>query len=247
MRRGEEADLGEAASWIVLRHHPAEGLGLIGNALRDVGVQHRVLDTPRGEALPRDIRDVGGIIVLGGPMSANDSDQLPWLRKELELLDRALTAGRPVLGICLGAQMIARALGGKVFPGEKREVGWSPVTFTPEGKDDPLLLGVPDQLTVFHMHGDTYELPPDGTNLATTPLFEQQAFSWGETVYGFQFHLEFTDAIIARLTTEPESQQYIREAGADPQEVNAESPGHVKALTDVAQDIFTRYFRQCGL
>lgn len=247
MRSGEDADAGEAASWIVLRHTQAEGLGILSNALRDVGVQHRVLDTARGEALPRDLRDLGGIIVLGGPMSAQDHDKLPWLRKELDLLEKALTAGRPVLGICLGAQMIAQVLGAKVFPGPQREVGWAPITLTSDGREDPLFLGVGEQLNVFHMHGDTYELPPGATNLASSALYEQQGFSWGETVYGFQFHLEFTDAIIGRLTSEAESQQYIREAGVDPQQLNTDSAGRVRALTDVAQKIFTRYFQQCGL
>src|SRR5947199_132479 len=138
MRRGEDADSGEGASWIVLRHTQAEGLGLLGNVLRDVGIHHRVLDMVRGEAPPRDLRTVG----------------------------------------------------------------WAPVRLTPEGKDDALLMGCPDEITVFHLHGDTYELPPDAENLATTPAYEQQAFRWGETVYGFQFHLEFTDAVIARLTSE---------------------------------------------
>ena len=247
MRSGEDADAGEAASWIVLRHTQAEGLGLLSNALRDVGVQHRVLDMPRGEALPRDLRAIGGIVVLGGPMAAYDYEKLPWMRKELELLEKALTAGRPVLGICLGAQMIAQVLGAKVFPGERREVGWAPITLTPDGKDDPLFAGVADKLTVFHMHGDTYELPPDAANLATSPLYEQQGFSWGETVYGLQFHLEFTEAIIARLSSEAESQQYIREAGVDPQQLNTDSPAHIRTVTDTAQTIFTRYFQQCGL
>ena len=247
MRRDGEADAEEAASWIVLRHTQTEGLGLLSNALRDVGVQHRVLDMPRGEALPRDFRTIGGIVVLGGPMAAYDVVKLPWLQKELELLEKALTAGRPVLGICLGAQMIAQVLGAKVFPGEKREVGWAPITLTDDGQSDPLFVGVPKTLNVFHMHGDTYELPPDATNLATSPLYEQQGFSWGETVYGLQFHMEFTDPIIARLTSETESQQYIRDAGIDPQQLNTESSAHVRTITDVAQQIFTRYFRQCGL
>ncbi len=247
MRLGEDADSEDGASWIVLRHTQAEGLGLLGNVLRDFGVHHRVLDMPRGEQPPRDLRTVGGLIVLGGPMSVYEADRLPWLKREIDLVERAVTAGRPVLGICLGAQMIAHAAGAKVYPGDKREVGWAPVTMTADGHDDPLLIGLPDQLNVFHMHGDTYELPPDATNLFTSSVYEQQAFSWGETVYGFQFHLEFTDAIIARLTSEAESQQYFIGAGADPQQLNAESPAKVKALTDPAQQIFTRYFQQCGL
>lgn len=248
MAREEDADAsGEGTSWLVLRHAQAEGLGLLGNALREVGIHHRYLDHGRGEPLPRDLRGVGGLIILGGPQAAYDLDRHPFLRAEVALIERALTAGRPVLGICLGAQLIAQTLGARVYAGEKREVGWAPVTLTDDGLDDPLFVGGDESLTVFHLHGDTYELPPDARNLARTPAYEQQAFRWGEVVYGFQFHLEFTDSIIARLASEAESKRYIEEAGVDPQKVVAESAARVRALTDVAQSVFENYFRQCGL
>src|SRR5262250_2784175 len=177
-RRGEDADTsGEGTSWIVLRHTPAEGLGLLANALRDYGVHHRVLDVPRGDALPKDIRGVGGVIVLGGPMAVYESDRYPFLQAEI----------------------------------------------TQDGQDDPLLVGVADTLTVFHLHGDTYELPPDATHLARSPHYEQQAFRWGDTVYGFQFHLEFTEPIVSRLVSDPDSHSYIVEAGIDPKALLAET------------------------
>lgn len=247
-RRDEDADAsGEGTSWLVLRHTQAEGLGLLANALRERGIHHRVLDIFRGEPIPKDLRGVGGLISLGGPMGAYEQDKYAFLRAEIALLEKAIAAGRPVLGICLGAQLIAQVLGARVYPGPKREVGWAPITLTADGEADPLFAGGERSLTVFHLHGDTYELPPDGANLATTPLYEQQAFSWGEIVYGFQFHLEFTESIIARLAQEPDSQRYMVEAGADPKQILAETPQHVRDLTDVAQRIFESYFTQCGL
>lgn len=247
-RRGEDGDAsGEGTSWIVLRHAPAEGLGLLANAMRDYGVHHRYLDPPRGDAIPKDVRGIGGLIVLGGPQSAYEADKTPWLAAEAALVEKAVTAGRPVLGVCLGAQLIAQVLGGRAYAGERREVGWGPIRLTDDGKDDPLLVGAPDELNVFHLHGDTYELPPEGVNLATSPVYEQQAFRWGELVYGFQFHLEFTEAIIGRLATEPDSQRYIVEAGADPKQLVAESPKRVAALTEVAEQVFGRFFQNCGL
>lgn len=248
MARDEDADAsGEGTSWLVLRHAQAEGLGLLGNALREVGIHHRYLELARGEPVPRDLRGIGGLIILGGPQAAYDLDRHPFLKAESAFIERALTAGRPVLGICLGAQLIAQTLGARVYAGERREVGWAPVTLTDDAQDDPLFGGVDRTLTVFHFHGDTYELPPDAHNLARSKVYEQQAFRWGDLVYGFQFHVEFTDSIISRLATEPESRRYIEEAGADPQKLVAESPAHVRDLTEVANGVFANYFRQCGL
>jgi len=248
VRRGEEADAsGEGTSWLVLRHVQAEGLGLLANVLRELGIHHRYLDLPRGEPPPRDLRGVGGLIVLGGPMAAYQQDRYPFLATESGLVERALAAGRPVLGICLGAQLIASVLGARVYPGERREVGWAPITLTDDGRDDAVFGQMEPTLTVFHMHGDTYELPADARNLARSELYEQQAFRWGDLVYGLQFHLEFTDTMIQRLATEAESRTYITEAGVDPRSLLPEAANHTRRLGAVVQKVFSEFFSQCGL
>src|SRR5205814_3249472 len=245
VRRGGDADAsGEGTSWLVLRHVPAEGLGLLTNVLRDRGIHHRYLDLPRGEAPPRDLTNVGGLIVLGGPMSVYEAERHTFLRTESGLVERALTAGRPVLGICLGAQLIASVLGARVYPGERREVGWAPITLTDDGRDDAVFGLMEPELTVFHLHGDTYELPPDARNLARSALYEQQAFRLGDLVYGLQFHLEFTDTIIARLASEPDSRAYIAGAGVDPQSLVRDAATHVRRLGGVVQKIFSQFFAQ---
>src|SRR5262249_6877783 len=144
----------------------------------------------------------------------------------------------PVLGVCLGAQLIAQVLGARVYAGERREVGWGPIELTDEGKDDPLFAGLGDSFTVFHLHGDTYELPPDATNLARSPRDAQQASSLGDTVYGFKSPLESTEPIIQRLASEPQSMAYITGAGIDPKQLVAESAARVAELSDVATEVF---------
>ena len=248
VRRGGDADSsGEGTSWLVLRHVQAEGLGLLANVLRELGIHHRYLDLPRGEPPPRDLRGVGGLIVLGGPMAIYEAERHPFLATESALVERALTAGRPVLGICLGAQLIASVLGARVYAGERREVGWAGVTLTADGQDDPLFAGVGSPIMVFHLHGDTYELPPDAHNLASSALYEQQAFRWGDLVYGFQFHLEFTETIVGRLVAEEDSRAYIAQAGVDPQRLIAETPARVRDVSEVANRIFSGFFGLCGL
>jgi GMP synthase (glutamine-hydrolysing) len=248
VRRGEEADAsGEGTSWLVLRHVQAEGLGLLANVLRERGIHHRYLDLPRGDPPPKDLRGVGGLIVLGGPMAVYQQDRYPFLATESGLVERAVAAGRPVLGICLGAQLIASVLGARVYAGERREVGWGPITLTDEGRDDPVFGLMEPTLTVFHMHGDTYELPADARNLARSALYEQQAFRWGDLVYGLQFHLEFTDTMIQRLATEAESRTYITEAGVDPRSLLPEAGNHARRLGGVVQKVFSEFFSQCGL
>ena len=248
VRRGGDADAsGEGTSWLVLRHVQAEGLGLLANVLRDRGIHHRYLDLPRGEAPPRDLHNLGGLIVLGGPMAVYEAERHAFLRTESGLVERALNAGRPVLGICLGAQLIASVLGARVYAGERREVGWAPITLTPEGHDDSVFGLLEPELTVFHMHGDTYELPADARHLARSALYEQQAFRWGDVVYGLQFHLEFTETMIQKLTTEADSRAYITGASVDPQSLVRDAATHVRRLGLVVEKVFSEFFAQCGL
>jgi GMP synthase (glutamine-hydrolysing) len=244
--RGEDGAEG-SASWIVLRHSAAEGLGLLGNVLRELGIHHRKLDLAGGQPPPKDMRSVGGLIVLGGSMAAYETDGHPFLKDELALIEQAITAGRPALGICLGAQLIAQVLGSRVYPGTEREVGWGTVTLTEDARDDPLLLDHGPTLDVFHLHGDTYDLPADAHHLARSDRYEQQAFEWGGIVYGLQFHLEFTESIFERLAADPDSARYMRDAGLDPAAVAAESPARVQAIADLAQDVFRAYFQHCGV
>ncbi|MCW5983096.1 MAG: hypothetical protein KIT09_33715 [Bryobacteraceae bacterium] len=183
---------------LVFRHIGMEHLGLIAPQLEAAGVDYDYVDLYRDPAAPVDLQDAGGFIFLGGPMSAND--ELPYLRRELGYIEMALVAGRPVLGLCLGAQLIAKALGAKVYPNPVKEIGWGTIHRTEAGHRDTLLGSFDDPETVLHWHGETFDLPTAATWLAYSDNCRHQAFRYGSNVYGLQFHLEATPDMVWEWT-----------------------------------------------
>lgn len=177
----------------VLQHVPFEGLGSIADwlASRNAEVAFTPLFAPSHTLPETDAFDL--LIALGGPMSVNDEARLPWLGNEKRLLARAIAHDKAVLGICLGAQLIADALGARVYPNTQKEIGWFPVYA--ETADSAF----PPEFVAFHWHGETFDLPPGATHLAHTPACRNQAFRLGERVLGLQFHLETTPASAAAL------------------------------------------------
>lgn len=137
--------------------------------------------------------DIDWLIVMGGAMGVYEEDKYPWLRDEWAYIAQAIAAGKTVLGICLGSQLIARALGAKVYPGPAKEIGWLPVNKTDAGKTSPLFEVMPDPFTVFQWHGDTFDLPLGASWLADSTAVAHQAFSVGDRVLALQFHLEATE------------------------------------------------------
>jgi GMP synthase-like glutamine amidotransferase len=134
-------------------------------------------------------------------MGVADEDALPWLAPEKQAIRDAVGAGKTVVGICLGAQLIAEALGGRVYRNSHREIGWMPVELTPEGLESPLVGFLPQSLQVFHWHGDTFDLPPGAIHLARSGACPHQAFVYGGRVLGLQFHLESTPTSVRDLVT----------------------------------------------
>jgi|SRR5215472_2951515 len=179
---------------LVFRHDPLEDLGTLLPALqaRALEVEPVEIYEP-GAGIPA-IADAAALVFMGGPMCANDD--LPFLHRELETIREAVQLGCPVLGICLGSQLIAKALGGTVYRNTVQEIGWSQIHLTPVGHSDPVFARAEDPQPVFHWHQDTFELPPGAELLATAPACRHQAFRVGRNVYGFQFHPEMTPAMI---------------------------------------------------
>jgi GMP synthase-like glutamine amidotransferase len=172
----------------VLQHVSFEGLGGIGGWL---AIQKAEVGSTRffeNARLPS-LRGLDLIIVMGGPMSVNDEAELPWLRAEKQFIREAVQTGLPVLGVCLGAQLIASALGAPVYRNPHKEIGWFPVAKEPVDGDWFLF---PARITVFHWHGETFDLPPGAVRLARSAACANQAFQIGRRVLGLQFHLETT-------------------------------------------------------
>ena len=181
-----------------LQHVPFEGPTSIGDWIGARG--HRLTTTHlyRGEVLPP-LEAVDWILVMGGPMNIYEDRLHPWLRAEKNFLTSALAAGKTILGVCLGAQLLADVLGAKVNPNAEKEIGWLPISIRAGTGADRFFPGAPRELTVFHWHGDTFDLPPGAGWLASSEGCAHQAFAFGERVVGLQFHIETTPSSVAAL------------------------------------------------
>jgi GMP synthase-like glutamine amidotransferase len=179
----------------VLQHVEFEGPVAVADWAAGRGFALRIFHLHRDATLPS-LSDFDMLTVMGGPMSANDEAQLGWLGPEIALVREAIAADKIVLGICRGAQIIAKALGARVYPGGTKEIGWFPVQRT---GSHSLFDGLPDSFTTFHWHGETFDLPHEATSLAKSKITETQAFAVGQRVLGLQFHMEATAQSVRAL------------------------------------------------
>lgn len=182
---------------VCLKHVPFEGPGAFATALTNLGVSLDYYLVPK-DGLPSDPGDL--LIVMGGPMSVNDSDQ--WIAEETAFIRSAILAGKSVLGVCLGSQLMAKALGATVRPGRALEIGKTRIQSTEEGKKDPVFGIFPEALSVFEWHGEVFDLPRDCVALAGSEVAPLQAFRFGSRAYGLLFHLEVETGGIEALCRE---------------------------------------------
>ncbi len=180
----------------VFQHVACEDLGTFAEVITGRGFQARYVRLFAGDRIPSDWPAAGALIFLGGPMSVNDETEHPYLTEEQAAIRIALEQDKPILGVCLGAQLLAAAAGARIFPGQRPELGWGPITLTADGRQDPLLSGLADLPAVFHWHGETFDLPAGATHLASSTMTPHQAFRLGNRAYGLQFHLEVDAAMI---------------------------------------------------
>lgn len=224
---------------LVVEHAEAEGPVRIGEVLEQHGHRLHHVRADLGETLPPDAGAFAGLVVMGGLQDAYSDEGFPSRQAERALLADAVTRGTPTLGVCLGAQLLADAVGGTAKPGDAPEVGWLPVDLTDAAADDELLAGVPSPLVVLQWHFDTFDLPPDAVLLASSPAYRNQAFRVGERAWGLQLHVEVDEQTVADfLVSTPQDARHV-DGGA--QALLAATSGAVAALEPVQQLVFGRF------
>jgi GMP synthase (glutamine-hydrolysing) len=216
---------------VVLQHEPGEGPGSLAPFLPDA----RIVRTFAGESVPA---ECDALVVLGGGMGAYEEQRLPHLRDEIRLLRRCVERGRPVLGICLGSQLLAAALGGRVAKAASREIGFYRVRLTPEAREDRLFASAPESFIAFHWHADAFTLPREAVPLASSTLTPLQAFRFGATAWGIQFHLEMDQDLLSTMMT---GEAELRDAGVDADQLRAQAARELPRLQPVAADVFARW------
>jgi GMP synthase (glutamine-hydrolysing) len=228
-------------SLLVLQHIACEPPAAFEDELvsRGFGVTRVELD--EGEPLP-DWRDHPAIVVMGGPMGAYDEADHPWLVEEKRLLREAVEADTPVWGVCLGAQLLASALGARVYRGEEPEVGVLPVHLTSDAADDPVFGGAPSSFPTLQWHGDSFDLPEGAALLASSPAYPHQAFRVGRS-YGLQFHIEVPLELATEWGDVPAYAQSL-EATLGPGALDkllADVKDHAEVTVPLARDLFGRW------
>jgi GMP synthase-like glutamine amidotransferase len=177
----------------IFRHLVCQHPGYLGEYLQARSIPWEMVCVDEDNPIPQQTEDVSALVFMGAGVSVND--RLPWIEGELQLIRKAFDQGLPVMGVCFGAQLMSRALGGEVSRGKGMEIGWHPVHSLVENDPDDWLRGIPEQFTAFHWHADTYTLPAHGRHLLKSNCFDQQGFVIGDHL-GMQFHLEMTRKMV---------------------------------------------------
>jgi GMP synthase (glutamine-hydrolysing) len=226
---------------LIIKNIASEGPGTIEDYLRSENLPYSIVDLSWGAAVPA-LDSFTHLVIMGGPMAVYEMDRHSFLIAEAIFLERAVRAGKHILGVCLGAQMVAHSLGARVYPGRQKEIGWYDVSLTPHGVSDALMsaLKVPDKdaARVFQWHGDSFDLPAGAVRLASSDLYPNQAFRYTDRVYALQFHIEVTPAIVrAWLQHEP---------GVDFAGISSESETIFGSYHERAVKFYRGFFRGRG-
>jgi len=175
------------------------------------------------------VESIDWLVVMGGPMGVYDENKFAWLKPEKEFLQAVVRSGKKVLGVCLGAQLVAEALGARVYPHTEKEIGWWPVQKVDNGTTSALAQLLPETLVPFHWHGDTFDLPAKAVHLLKTSICPYQAFLYDNRVMGLQFHLEATPELVADMVAHGKEELAIKSRGIQPEETILQNHEHYAA------------------
>ncbi len=228
---------------LVFQHVPYEPLGTLDPLLKDAGFRIRYVNFGRQPESRPSLDGYEALIVLGGPMNSDQIDTYPNLITEVDIIREAVSRDLSILGICLGAQLLAKALGGSVSRNAVREIGWYDIEMTEAGLRDPVLGTFAPTQEVFQWHEDGIALPPGAELLATSAASPVQAFRFGEHAYGFQFHLEANRPLIDRWLSVPAHRATLQEeeGNVDPAQISVQADTSVKALEQLSRATFSRW------
>lgn len=227
------------AKILVLQHHPAENLGAIADALEGAALAWQYVRVFDGQPIPKEVKGIGGLVVMGGSESVYQLDRYPYLRDEMTLIENALKADKPILGVCLGSQLLAAALGSEVRRGQEREIGWYPVRLSGGAQDDRLMRGLPAEFVAAHWHSDVFDLPRGAIALASSERTPVQAYRYGAKAYGLLFHAEMTREILEALVGE--FGDGLKRVGINGDAILVEAERHLPPLGRIGDTIFSRW------
>jgi len=234
---------------LVCQHVPHEILGTLNPMLKRAGFRIRYVNFGRHPDAAPSLDGYDGLVVLGGPMSAYDDHRLPHLAVEMKLIESAMQRNLPVLGICLGAQLVARTLGARVYANHVKEIGWYDVVPSGHAEQDPLFDDFDESETLFQWHGDTFDIPNGAIHLASSHYCMNQAFRFGDNVYAFQFHLEVDEPMIRRWLKVPENRKEIANlhGDIDPDQIHDQTSRHISRLHELSDRVFGEFIELFGL
>lgn len=231
---------------LIFQHVAAEPLGTLDPLIRRRGHRMRFVNFEREPDAQPDVDPYHGLVMLGGPMNVEDADRRAHLRTEMRAIERMLAQGKPVLGICLGAQLLAHVLGAGVHRHAQPEIGWHRLHTTAAGRSDAVLAPLGEAAQVFQWHGCRFDIPAGAVHLAETALCPPQAFRYGENAYGFQFHLEMDQPLIERWLQTPAYRDELIESGGDAEAIRRDTAAHIATMQTQAQAVFSTFLDLVG-
>lgn len=235
--------LNKSKKILVLQNADCENLGTFESAIKNKGIGYQYKHLYNFEKVPFDLKGYSGLIILGGPMNVYETKKYPFLVDEERIINEAIKKDIPTLGICLGAQLIAKAAGAKVFAGKKKEIGWYPIVLTESGMNDSLFAGFEKEITVFQWHGDTFDLPLYAKRLAGSELFPNQAFRIGKKIVGLQFHLEVTGKAIYNWMEEYKEELDDLEDYIDSNKIKKDTTEKIENLKKEAEKFYSNFLK----